>query len=77
MGAGPAHAAHFGMYEFIREISGGRGDGWWGVAGTGGLSPFRCGPEAHTLGLALAGGAATVSSDALMNPFDGELSCGI
>ena len=35
MGAGPAHAVHFGMYEFIREISGGRGDGWWGVAGTG------------------------------------------
>ena len=35
MGAGPAHAAHFGMYEFVREISGGRGDGWWGVGGTG------------------------------------------
>ncbi len=37
MGAGPAHAAHFGMYEFIREISGGRGDGWGAVAGTGGI----------------------------------------
>ena len=35
MGAGPAHAAHFGMYEFVREISGGRGEGWWGVGGTG------------------------------------------
>lgn len=35
MGAGPAHAAHFGMYEFVREISGGRNDGWQGVAGTG------------------------------------------
>lgn len=35
MGAGPAHAAHFGMYEFIREISGGRSEGWWGVGGTG------------------------------------------
>lgn len=35
LGAGPAHAAHFGMYEFIREISGGREDGWWGVGGTG------------------------------------------
>nr|XP_019043187.1 solute carrier family 25 (mitochondrial iron transporter), member 28/37 [Kwoniella bestiolae CBS 10118]OCF22117.1 solute carrier family 25 (mitochondrial iron transporter), member 28/37 [Kwoniella bestiolae CBS 10118] len=53
LGAGPAHAAHFGMYEFVREISGGRGEGWAGVAGT-----------------ALAGAAATVSSDALMNPFD-------
>ncbi|WWC93123.1 uncharacterized protein L201_008090 [Kwoniella dendrophila CBS 6074] len=53
LGAGPAHAAHFGMYEFVREISGGRGEGWSGVAGT-----------------ALAGAAATISSDALMNPFD-------
>lgn len=35
LGAGPAHAAHFGMYEFVREISGGREDGWWGVGGTG------------------------------------------
>jgi solute carrier family 25 iron transporter 28/37 len=35
LGAGPAHAAHFGMYEFIREISGGREEGWWGVGGTG------------------------------------------
>jgi solute carrier family 25 iron transporter 28/37 len=35
MGAGPAHAAHFGMYEFVREISGGRSEGWWGVGGTG------------------------------------------
>ncbi|AAW43801.1 hypothetical protein CNBE0360 [Cryptococcus deneoformans B-3501A] len=53
LGAGPAHAAHFGMYEFVREISGGRNDGWQGVMGT-----------------AVAGAAATVSSDALMNPFD-------
>jgi solute carrier family 25 iron transporter 28/37 len=37
LGAGPAHAAHFGMYEFIREISGGREVGWWGVGGTGEL----------------------------------------
>jgi hypothetical protein len=44
------------MYEFVREVSGGRGEGWKGVAGT-----------------AVAGGMATVSSDALMNPFDGEL----
>lgn len=56
MGAGPAHAAHFGMYEFVREVAGGRGEGWGGVAGT-----------------AVAGAAATITSDALMNPFDGEL----
>lgn len=54
MGAGPAHAAHFGMYEFVREISGGRGEGWSGVLGT-----------------AVAGASATITSDALMNPFDG------
>jgi solute carrier family 25 (mitochondrial iron transporter), member 28/37 len=35
MGAGPAHAAHFGTYEFIREISGGREDGMRGFVGTG------------------------------------------
>ncbi|KAL7424828.1 Fe(2+) transporter [Cryptotrichosporon argae] len=34
LGAGPAHAAHFGMYEYVREISGGHGDGWSGVAAT-------------------------------------------
>lgn len=55
LGAGPAHAAHFGMYEFVREIAGGHGDGWRAVAGT-----------------ALAGASATITSDALMNPFDGE-----
>lgn len=55
MGAGPAHAAHFGTYEFVREISGGREDG---------LSGF--------LGTAAAGASATIASDALMNPFDGE-----
>jgi len=34
MGAGPAHAAHFGTYEFVREISGGREDGMRGFVGT-------------------------------------------
>ncbi|BEJ11754.1 hypothetical protein CspHIS471_0202140 [Cutaneotrichosporon sp. HIS471] len=53
LGAGPAHAAHFGMYEFVREIAGGHADGWKGVAGT-----------------AVAGASASITSDALMNPFD-------
>ncbi|WOO79802.1 putative mitochondrial carrierc [Vanrija pseudolonga] len=53
LGAGPAHAAHFGMYEFVREIAGGHDEGMKGVAGT-----------------ALAGASATITSDALMNPFD-------
>lgn len=56
LGAGPAHAAHFGMYEFVRDIAGGHQDGFRGVGGT-----------------ALAGASATITSDALMNPFDGKL----
>ena len=72
MGAGPAHAAHFGMYEFVREISGGRGEGWWGVGGTGQSLPLLFSTWTSTvLIVALAGATATISSDALMNPFDG------
>ncbi|KAJ9103848.1 hypothetical protein QFC21_002310 [Naganishia friedmannii] len=56
MGAGPAHAFHFGTYEFVREMTGGAQEGMHGAAGT-----------------AVAGAAATIASDAFMNPFDGEL----
>jgi solute carrier family 25 iron transporter 28/37 len=55
MGAGPAHACHFGTYEFVREMTGGDAAGVQGAAGT-----------------AVAGAAATIASDAFMNPFDGE-----
>lgn len=55
MGAGPAHACHFGTYEFVREMTGGANVGVQGAAGT-----------------AVAGAAATIASDAFMNPFDGE-----
>ncbi|KAJ9121045.1 hypothetical protein QFC24_005026 [Naganishia onofrii] len=53
MGAGPAHACHFGTYEFVREMTGGAQEGVHGAAGT-----------------AVAGAAATIASDAFMNPFD-------
>ncbi|KAJ9117821.1 hypothetical protein QFC20_000101 [Naganishia adeliensis] len=53
MGAGPAHACHFGTYEFVREMTGGANVGVQGAAGT-----------------AVAGAAATIASDAFMNPFD-------
>ncbi|GHJ84020.1 hypothetical protein NliqN6_0422 [Naganishia liquefaciens] len=53
MGAGPAHAFHFGTYEFVRELTGGANEGMQGTAGT-----------------AVAGAAATIASDAFMNPFD-------
>lgn len=52
LGAGPAHAVHFGTYEFVKDFAGGR---------AGGHQPLTT---------AMAGAAATVASDALMNPFD-------
>ncbi|KAG6381603.1 mitochondrial carrier domain-containing protein [Boletus reticuloceps] len=56
LGAGPAHAVHFGTYEAVKELAGGNnaGNQW--------------------LATSLAGASATIASDALMNPFDGELS---
>ncbi|KDQ61550.1 hypothetical protein JAAARDRAFT_31003 [Jaapia argillacea MUCL 33604] len=52
LGAGPAHAVHFGTYEAIKELTGGHGEGNQWVS------------------TSLAGAAATIASDALMNPFD-------
>lgn len=56
LGAGPAHAVYFGMYELAKELAGGNEGGYSFVATAG------------------AGALATVTSDALMNPFDGEPS---
>lgn len=53
LGAGPAHAVYFGMYELAKELAGGNDNGYSFVATAG------------------AGAAATITSDALMNPFDG------
>lgn len=52
MGAGPAHAVYFGVYEAVKVKLGGNDT------------------HHHPLVSALAGAAATTSSDALMNPFD-------
>ncbi|KAG9312970.1 mitochondrial carrier domain-containing protein [Chiua virens] len=52
LGAGPAHAVHFGTYEAVKELAGGNNVGNQWIA------------------TSLAGAAATVASDALMNPFD-------
>jgi len=52
LGAGPAHAVHFGVYEAVKEVTGGNRGG----------NQF--------LSTSLAGAAATIASDALMNPFD-------
>ncbi|PAV19958.1 mitochondrial carrier [Pyrrhoderma noxium] len=52
LGAGPAHAVHFGVYEAVKEITGGNKAG----------NQF--------LSTSIAGAAATIASDALMNPFD-------
>ncbi|GBE86571.1 mitochondrial carrier [Sparassis latifolia] len=54
LGAGPAHAVHFGTYEAIKELAGGNIEG----------------NRNQWLATSLAGAAATIASDALMNPFD-------
>jgi len=54
MGAGPAHAVHFGAYEAVKELAGGNIEG----------------NKNAWLATSIAGAAATVASDALMNPFD-------
>ncbi|KAK9459960.1 mitochondrial carrier domain-containing protein [Lipomyces oligophaga] len=53
IGAGPAHAVYFGVYEVTKQYFGGNeGSGY------------------HPIATSLAGACATISSDALMNPFD-------
>ncbi|KZT65651.1 mitochondrial carrier [Daedalea quercina L-15889] len=54
MGAGPAHAVHFGAYEAVKELGGGN------VASN----------KNQWIATSLAGASATIASDALMNPFD-------
>ncbi|KAH9935925.1 mitochondrial carrier [Epithele typhae] len=54
MGAGPAHAVHFGTYEMVKEFAGGNVNG----------------ASNQWIATSLAGASATIASDALMNPFD-------
>ncbi|KAI1796646.1 mitochondrial carrier [Ganoderma leucocontextum] len=54
MGAGPAHAVHFGAYEMVKEFAGGNVEG----------------AQNQWIATSLAGASATIASDALMNPFD-------
>ncbi|KAI0641965.1 mitochondrial carrier [Trametes meyenii] len=54
MGAGPAHAVHFGAYELVKEMAGGNVEG----------------ASNQWIATSLAGASATIASDALMNPFD-------
>jgi hypothetical protein len=53
---GPAHAVYFATYEAVKNAMG----------GNEGLHH-----EHHPLAAAVSGAAATIASDALMNPFDG------
>lgn len=55
VGAGPAHAVYFGTYEVVKELAGGN----------------KQDGKHHPAAAALSGAAATIASDALMNPFDG------
>ncbi|TFY56031.1 hypothetical protein EVG20_g9093 [Dentipellis fragilis] len=54
LGAGPAHAVHFGTYEAVKDILGGN----------------RKDKTNQWLATSTAGAVATIASDALMNPFD-------
>lgn len=87
LGAGPAHAVHFGTYEMVKELAGGneRGNQWLATCTFGFfiLSLLLFSSEVLVLvylmiwltlwSTALAGASATIASDALMNPFDGKL----
>lgn len=73
MGAGPAHAIHFGTLEAVKELAGGNEAGNQFLA-TCEYSPFSgqalC-DYTSFCAQALAGASATIASDAFMNPFDG------
>lgn len=74
IGAGPAHAVHFGTLEAVKELLGGNEAGNQWVA--------TCTFAFHIIGelrwicqfTAIAGASATTAADALMNPFDGTSS---
>ncbi|KAF2864643.1 hypothetical protein BDV95DRAFT_555765 [Massariosphaeria phaeospora] len=55
LGAGPAHAVYFASYEAVKHALGGN---------QGGAQAH------HPVAAAASGAAATIASDALMNPFD-------
>lgn len=55
LGAGPAHAVYFASYEAVKHALGGNEGGQ---------------DEHHPIAAAASGAAATITSDALMNPFD-------
>lgn len=55
LGAGPAHAVYFASYETVKHALGGNEGGK---------------DEHHPIAAAASGAAATIASDALMNPFD-------
>ena len=73
-GAGPAHAVYFGTYEVVKELAGGNRAGHQFAATCELTSIHYAEVDAHTLASAIAGAAATITSDALMNPFDGTYS---
>lgn len=71
VGAGPAHAVHFGTLEAVKELAGGNeaGNQWLAHCAFSCYVFRHVVPKIHPI--ALAGASATIASDALMNPFDG------
>lgn len=71
LGAGPAHAVHFGTLEAVKELAGGNEAGNQWFAHCASSSSLYSLFLTKACFLALAGASATIASDALMNPFDG------
>jgi solute carrier family 25 (mitochondrial iron transporter), member 28/37 len=73
LGAGPAHAVHFGTLEAVKELMGGNEAGNQWLATCTWL--VRSKKKKLTGGkfIAVAGASATTAADALMNPFDGKI----
>jgi solute carrier family 25 (mitochondrial iron transporter), member 28/37 len=72
VGAGPAHALYFAVYEWVKAGLGPGGWGGGGGSGSGGSGDSTTPPPlAHpTLAAAAAGAAATIVSDGVMTPCD-------
>lgn len=78
-GIGPAHAVYFATYESVKQAMGGnKGTEHHPIA----AGKFRVRGSSFVHGgllltyvyLATSGACATIASDALMNPFDGEMA---
>jgi solute carrier family 25 iron transporter 28/37 len=76
---------YFGTYELVKDLAGGNVDDGHHPLAAGELRPrefedkgYKRYPETNDANIfvkAVSGACATIASDALMNPFDGTISC--